>query len=167
MRFEWSVFLGAGLILMMLAFILSFTATFTPIGDWGWLVDVLGQGHQSSARYVHDAVLLGALPVSVLLAFFVVGFALTKESVSGAIVSWGTLVLGGLTSFFGYLFATSAYNTYSQSVRTAHLLGYVDVDDSFLAIYVACGLIGVLWLATGVFLWAVGGYKIRQSKVLT
>jgi len=154
-EFEFSfVYLVIGLIILGLAWIQSVDVALN-VGHFSRIFFLPDFGF--NLGYVYDflryTLLFGVLPITAFLVFYIILFIKRKTVAL-------ELILGGLCVVWGFLLCLDAHSAYHVSILMAY-----NIDHSLLATYYAAyGLVGVLWVLTGIFLIATFLKVIRKSR---
>jgi hypothetical protein len=164
-------FLGTLRAFFLIILLLSLFWSFFGIGaafDYFHVVVILEANPQ---RYVDDV--LGIffyliLPVAASLTFFMIMFVKRRETPTEGLSNLPLMVFGGFSVWLGYRYFEASYASYFDAIKMAHGWHISNIDGSLLAIYTAYGLVGILWLITGLFFIvtsAIGLYKYTKNPV--
>lgn len=144
---------AVGLVILFLAFIVSsfVSVSIDPLD----LLDVLEAHPNLYLSYVHNALLYLILPVSVGLAFSVLGYIRERKSPTGILDGWPLLmIIGGIFVFWAFLGLQWAYTSYFDAISEAHSWWVTPrvagIDNLILAVYATASVAYILWLFAGV-----------------
>ncbi|MFQ5999795.1 MAG: hypothetical protein ACE5J6_03355 [Candidatus Bathyarchaeia archaeon] len=169
MQFRPSYFRVVSLIILFIAFILSFR-DLNSFSDYFHVVIALdpNQPGKSGGSYFIDLVMeilfYGILPIATSLALFIITYIQERktpiESFTNLLLSIGTFCV-----VWGILHLLNTYHGYFGAIRMAQEENISYINDSLLLIYAVFGLVGVLWMVTGTLL--ISTYKLRGKLVMT
>jgi hypothetical protein len=158
-------FLSASLIVLLFAFFLSiFVSTGIFYGESYHVVVVLEANPQAYTGFIESTVFCGILPIAASLAFFIITCIKGRETPTDSLRNWLLIILGGFCALWGYLYFNASYVSYSDTIVIAHDSHISNIDGSLLAIYTTYGLVGILWLITGLFFIIMSAHKLLQVK---
>lgn len=165
MRIGPNGFLGASLVVLLFAFFLSiFVSTGIFYGESYHVVVVLEANPQAYMGFIESTVFCGILPIAASLALFIITCIKGRETPTDGLRNWLLIILGGFCAFWGYLYFNASYVSYSDTIVTARDLHISNIDGSLLAIYTTYGLVGILWLTTGLLFIIMSAHKLLQVK---
>jgi len=141
-----------------------FVSTGIFYGESYHVVVVLEANPQAYTGYVEGTVFCGVLPIAASLALFIIACLKGRETPTDRLRNWLLIILGGFCAFWGYLYFDASYVSYSDTIVTARGLDISNIDGSLLAIYTTYGLVGILWLTTGLLFIIMSAHKLLQVK---
>ena len=172
MRIGTNSFLDALRAFFLIIFLLSlFLSIFGSAAtfDYYHVVVILEANPQRYVNYVLGIFLYLILPIATSLTFFTIMFIKRRETpTEGGLSNLLLIIFGGFSVWWGYRYFEASYASYFDTIMMAHDWQISNIDRSLLAIYTAYGLIGILWLITGLFFIitsAIGLYKYTKSPV--
>jgi len=133
-------------------------------GESYHIVVVLEANPQAYTGYVEGTVFSGVLPIAASLALFIIACLKGRETPTDGLRNWLLIILGGFCAFWGYLYFDASYVSYSDTIVTARGLGISNIDGSLLVIYTTYGLVGILWLTTGLLFIIMSAHELLQVK---
>jgi len=158
-------FLGAGLIVLLFSLFLPiFVSVGIFYGESYHVVVILEANPHSYMGFVGNTILYGILPIAASLAFFIITYIKGRETPTEGLRNWLLIILGGFCAFWGYLYFEASYVSYFDTIMMAHDWHISDINGPLLAIYTAWGLVGILWLITGLFFIITCAHKLLQIK---
>jgi len=145
------------------AFLTSTMISFVVLSSENYKVLVILEAcPQAYLHFVSNAVLIGILPIAASIALLTI--ALKRENLSMRFRNWLLIIIGGLCFLWGALYIRSSYFYYYDAVDLAHNWPLETVDSHIFSIYVAYGLVGVLWAIVGILLSIVYPLKTRYRS---
>jgi len=143
-----------GLIILLFAFIMSLFCSITIDPPWR-LLNILEAHPNLYLSYVRNALLYLILPVSVGLAFSILGYIRERKSPTRVLDGWPLLmIIGGIFVFWAFLWLRFAYTSYFDAISRAHSWSITPrvagIDNLILAVYATASVVGILWLSAGI-----------------
>jgi hypothetical protein len=149
--------------LLSFAFLFSFFVGVGVLGEWYRVEAILRANPQYHLSVVKDVFLFGILPITLGLVFCIIAYVKAGHAIEGS-NAWPLLIVGGFFALWGFLYFRTAYSDYSQAVDWANTYLHSYNKGSFLAIYTAYGLLGILWLVAGVFLMIFMFKRLKRES---
>jgi hypothetical protein len=153
----------AGLLVLAFAF---FSSLFIMVGTMGeeWrTVGILEADHNSYMQWVWVILEFGILPILAGLTICITDFVLLVSSRKRNLNQFLLCLVGGFFIVWGVCYLHATYLSYTKAVSLAEGWSFSGIDNPLKIIYAGYGLVGVLWLALGVFLSATSGYVMART----
>jgi hypothetical protein len=159
-------FLGAFfLIILLLSLFLSiFGSVGVFYGESYHVVVILEANPQRYVDNVLHIFLYLILPIAASLTFFIITCIKRRETPTEGLSNWLLIIFGGFCVLWGYRYFEASYVSYFNTIMMAHDWHISNIDGSLLAIYTAYGLVGILWLITGVVFIITSAHKLLKSR---
>lgn len=160
-----SVFLAVGLIVLFFALFSNFFVSVGVFdGESYHVVVILEANPDRYFDFMKYIVLYGILPIATSLTLCIIAYVKEREILTKRLENWLMLTVGGFCFLFGSLYFQAAYRSYFHAIEFTNRweIGYI--SSSLRSIYMAYGLIGVLWLIIGIFFIITSAYRIHELR---
>ena len=157
--------LGAGLFILLFAFMSSIFVSVGWIGEYWRVVIVVENNPGAHIDLVRRVFLYGILPIAIGLTLCVSAYMKKGKISMEGFRNLLMLMTGGFSTIWGIHYFQVVYRDYFRAINMAQEENVSYLNDSLQAIYTTYGLVSILWLITGTFLIVVSVrilYRLRR-----
>jgi len=166
-RAEREVRVEVGLLLLLLAFIVSFVGGLgigIDLGEYR-IIPILEADPHRYTEYVLDAFLCLILPLTVGLAYSIIAFVRERKSPTGVLKWWLPLmVVGGFFFFWGIYGVWWTYTNYLDVIGWLHVYGPAEIADLILKVCLAVWIGDILWMVAGFLFMLSPVFKMMEGE---
>jgi len=155
-----SILFGAGLLVLTIAFWLTMTS-FIVIGEEWRLVEMLKYDPNAYTNLVNSTLYYNILPTAVGLLLCTIGSVMQRKKLD----MFGNLLLlivGFFFAVWGIHYVQATIENYIEAINTALQSDAAFLEETLETIYTLYKIIGILWLAIGIFLAALSTPPIHR-----